>query len=109
MTNLTNQLALTCENSLLAVLTSRKCREFQALCLMACLGATTLLGLVLYWSGSSSEGEDGKIPSTGTIVAASSTGVLTFAALTLLLVSCLVPHFSFNHRTIVRGRAQGRT
>ena len=68
---------------------------------MACLGATTLLGLVLYWSGSSSEGEDGKIPSTGTIVAASSTGVLTFAALTLLLASCLVPHFSFNHRTLV--------
>ena len=68
---------------------------------MACLGATTLSGVVLYWSGSSSEGEDGKIPSTGTIVAASSTGVLTFAALTLLLVSCLVPHFSFNHRTVV--------
>ena len=68
---------------------------------MACLGATTLSGLVLYWSGSSSEGEDGKIPSTGTIVAASSTGVLTFAALTLLLASCLVPQFSFNHRTVV--------
>ena len=55
---------------LLAFLTSRKCREFQALCLMACLGATTLSGLVLYWSGSSINGEDGKIPSTGTIVAA---------------------------------------
>ena len=86
---------------LIAFLTSRKCREFQALCLMACLGATTLSGLVLYWPGFSGDGGDGKIPSTGTIVAASSTGVLTFAALTLLLASYLVPHFSFNHRTVV--------
>jgi len=83
---------------LLAFLTSRKCREFQALCLMACLGATTLSGLVLHTAGLSREGE---VPSTGTIVAASLTCLLTFAALSLLLAAYLLPHFSFNHRTVV--------
>merc|ERR1719193_1311060 len=83
---------------LLAFLTSRKCREFQALCLMACLGATTLSGLVLHTTGLSREGE---VPSTGTIVAASLTCLLTFAALSLLLAAYLLPHFSFNHRTVV--------
>jgi len=83
---------------LLAFLTSRKCREFQALCLMACLGATTLSGLVLHTAGLSREGS---APSTGTIVAASLTCLLTFAALSLLLAAYLLPHFSFNHRTVV--------
>ena len=69
---------------LLAFLTSRKCREFQALCLMACLGATTLSGLVLHTAGLSREGTP---PSTGTIVAASLTCLLTFAALSLLLAA----------------------
>jgi len=83
---------------LLAFLTSRKCREFQALCLMACLGATTLSGLVLHTAGLSREGTP---PSTGTIVAASLTCLLTFAALSLLLAAYLLPHFSFNHRNVV--------
>ena len=83
---------------LLAFLTSRKCREFQALCLMACLGATTLSGLVLHTAGLSREGT---VPSTETIVAASLTCLLTFAALSLLLAAYLLPHFSFNHRTVV--------
>ena len=83
---------------LLAFLTSRKCREFQALCLMACLGATTLSGLVLHTAGLSREGS---APSTGTIVAASLTCLLTFAALSLLLAAYLLPHFSFNHRNVV--------
>ena len=83
---------------LLAFLTSRKCREFQALCLMACLGATTLSGLVLHTAGLSREG---KAPSTGTIVAASLTCLFTFAALSLLLAAYLLPHSSFNHRNVV--------
>jgi len=83
---------------LLAFLTSRKCREFQALCLMACLGATTLSGLVLHTAGLSREGS---APSTGTIVAASLTCLLTFAALSLLLAAYLLPHFGFNHRNVV--------
>jgi len=83
---------------LLAFLTSRKCREFQALCLMACLGATTLSGLVLHSAGLSREG---KVPSTETMVAASLTCLLTFAALSLMLAAYLIPHFSFNHRNVV--------
>jgi len=83
---------------LLAFLTSRKCREFQALCLMACLGATTLSGLLLHSAGLS---RAGKVPSTETMVAASLTCLLTLAALSLMLAAYLIPHFSFNHRNVV--------
>ena len=43
----------------------------------------------------------GLAPSTGTIIAASLTCLLTFAALSLLLAAYLLPHFSFNHRNVV--------
>ena len=83
--------------SLLAFITSRKCREFQSLCLIFCLGATALSGLVLHSAGLSREG---KVPSTGTVVASILTLLLTLAAMLLLLGTYLLPHFSFNHRII---------